>query len=634
MEFKNNATLAKLFWASIVVVLFLFGLAFYVISSIFRITDFNELSYTVDRAQDQLSQARIAKEEFLGTATADTVFLAQGRSQALDRFRHAVDTLKLIGNTVKNNHFVQYYNYENRVEAIFKELLKFEGEFNLVVDLVKQKGFKNLGLEGQMRKAIHQIEQAPLANARLRLLTLRRHEKDFLLRKDPDYVRRFAAEAAQFRTELANTEQAGFLLPQLDLYQSCFEKIVVIENQIGSSGQTGLRLQMSQTFKLMQERLSAINRSIKASTREATVWVSATLFVLFFIMVATTIWFLYWIFYYVAVPIGHIRQVVEQLAKGNLSVSVRNIAASRLLNSILHNIEQIIEKFRLTMHQAQQVVSRKLKEPLPLHNADDEVTSTLNQLMTELKRSDDEQAHRQWFAQGLAQLGETMRAHAAHADFYDQTIRTFVKYLAANQGALFVVEQPEYEEPWLEMKACYAFDRKKYLQKKIYKSEGLAGAAWAENDFIYLTQVPKDYSPIASGLGQANPNSVLIMPLKINEQTLGMLELASFHQFSEFQIDFVREAGQVVASYIQANLSTERTQLLLERANQLAGQLQAQEEELRQNMEEMQATQEEMARNEGVLKAQIAELLADRPPSTPHTNGRRPVEQPAQLLPN
>jgi methyl-accepting chemotaxis protein len=629
MEFKNNATLAKLFWASIAVVLFLSGLAFYVISSIFRITDFNELSYTVDRAQDQLSQARIAKEEFLGTAMADTVFLAQGRSQALDRFQHAIDTLKMIGNTVKMNHFVQHYHYENRVEAIFNELLEFEREFNLVVGLVKQKGFKNLGLEGRMRQAIHQIEQVPLDNARLRMLTLRRHEKDFLLRKDPDYVGRFSAEAALFRTELANTDQASFLLPQLDLYQSCFEKIVAIENQIGPNGQTGLRLQMSQTFKLMQDQLVAINQNIKASTREATTWVSYTLFVLFFIMVATTIWFLNWIFYYVVKPIGHIRQAVEQLAQGNLSVSVRNIDASRMLNSILRNIEQIIDKFRLTMHQAQQIVSRQIKEELPLNSPDDEVTSTLNQLMAELKRSDDEEAQRKWFSQGLAQLGETMRAYAGHADFYDHTIRELVKYLAANQGALFVAEQPEHGEPWLEMKACYAFDRKKHLQKRISKGEGLAGAAWAENEFIYLSRVPKDYSPIASGLGQASPNSVLIMPLKINEQTLGLVELASFHQLGEFQIDFVREAGQVVASYIQANQSTERTQSLLQRANQLAGQLQAQEEELRQNMEEMQATQEEMARNEGVLKAQIAELLAAQPPSTASINGHRQVEQPA-----
>jgi GAF domain len=506
-----------------------------------------------------------------------------------------------------------------------QDLLQFEREFDQAVGLVKQKGFKNLGLEGQMRRAIHQIEQASLANARLRLLTLRRHEKDFLLRKDPDYVQRFSAEAAQFRRELAGTAQANELLRQLELYQASFEQIVVIENQIGANSQTGLRLQIGQTFDRMQQRLEAINLRIKAASREASVWVSGTLFALFFLMVAAAIWALHWLLHYVALPISQIREVVEKIASGNLAVSVRHIKASRLLRGTLHHTELIIDKFRLTMQQAQQIVARQLKDELPPQSADDQITATLNQLMLELKHSDEDDARRHWLAQGLAQLGEVMRAYTGQTQFYDQVTRALVKYVGCSQGALFVVEQPGQGEPWLEMKACYAYDRKKYLQKQILRAEGLVGTAWAENEPIYLTQVPPNYSPIASGLGQASPNSVLIMPLKINDSTLGVLELASLQTLAEYQIELVREAGQAVASYIQANQNTERTQALLEKSNQLANQLQAQEEELRQNMEEMQATQEEMARSERSLKAQLADLATGKPPVNGHVKGYAPA---------
>ncbi|MCU0450066.1 MAG: GAF domain-containing protein [Bernardetiaceae bacterium] len=607
----------------------MFGLGFYVISSIFRITDFNDLSYTIDRAQHQLSQARVAKEEFFGTASTDTLFLAHGQSQAHRRFRLAVDTLKRIGNTVKNNHFVQYYQYEGKLEVILQDLRQFEREFEQAVGLVKQKGFKNLGLEGQMRRAIHQIEQAPLANARLRLLTLRRHEKDFLLRKDPDYVRRFAAEAALFRGELASTAQASELLPQLDLYQASFAQIVAIEDQIGINSQAGLRLQMGQTFDRIQKRLEAINLRIKSASHEAAVWVSGTLFVLFFIMVVAAIWALYWVLYYVALPISHLREAVEKLALGDLSVGLEHVKATRLLRGMIRNLELIIGKFRLTMQQAQQIVTRQLKDELPPQSANDQITTTLNQLVLALRRSDQDDARRHWFAQGLAQLGDVMRTHTGQAQFYDQVTRALVKYLGCSQGALFVVEHPAQQEPWLAMKACYAYDRKKYLEKQILKAEGLVGAAWAENEPIYLTQVPPNYSPIASGLGQASPSSVLIMPLKTNELTVGVLELASLQKLEEHQIEFVREAGQAVASYIQANQNAERTQALLEKSGQLASQLQAQEEELRQNLEEMQATQEEMARNERSLKAQLAELMAEKRHVNGHANGHAHVRIPA-----
>ena len=155
------------------------------------------------------------------------------------------------------------------------------------------------------------------------------------------------------------------------------------------------------------------------------------------------------------------------------------------------------------------------------------------------------------------------------------------------------------------MKACYAWDKKKYLNHKIHRGEGLAGQAWQEGDTVYLTEVPQNYVRIVSGLGDANPTAVLIVPLKVNDQIFGVVEIASFGEFQDFEIEFVQKIAESIASTISSVKVNARTQRLLEESQEMTEQMRAQEEEMRQNMEELQATQEEMQRSQGETESTL-----------------------------
>lgn len=209
---------------------------------------------------------------------------------------------------------------------------------------------------------------------------------------------------------------------------------------------------------------------------------------------------------------------------------------------------------------------------------------------------------------GLATIGEILRAHVNDLQtLCDEVLSEIVKYAKANQGSIFTVEEGGTDNEHLKLVSARAWDRKKFLEKRVEIGQGLLGQAAIEKSTIYMTDVPENYVVITSGLGQANPRSIAIIPLKNEERVVGVLELASFKKFERFEIDFLEKVGESIASTILNSRNNERNKELLEQSNMMTEQMKAQEEEMRQNMEEMQATQEEMARAQRMLTEQTQE---------------------------
>jgi methyl-accepting chemotaxis protein len=205
-------------------------------------------------------------------------------------------------------------------------------------------------------------------------------------------------------------------------------------------------------------------------------------------------------------------------------------------------------------------------------------------------------------ALGLARIGEILRAHADNLEnLCDEVVEEVVKYLKASQGFIFVKEGQDHDQH-LRLMAGRAWERKKYLQKTIAFGEGLVGQAAIERQTIFMTKVPSHYVSITSGLGAANPRCILIVPLKSEDEVVGVIELASFHVYEEFEIRFVEKIAESIASTIVATKNNQKNRELLDKSNLQSEQMRAQEEEIRQNMEEMQATQEEMLRKNSEIE--------------------------------
>ncbi|MEQ9658525.1 GAF domain-containing protein [Fulvivirga sp.] len=223
----------------------------------------------------------------------------------------------------------------------------------------------------------------------------------------------------------------------------------------------------------------------------------------------------------------------------------------------------------------------------------------------QMKRMELEEAERKWSTGGLAKFVDILRANDNVQELSDAIISNLVDYTKSNQGGIYIINEEDPQSKYLELISLYAFNDKKYNQKSYRLGEGLVGQTYLERKTIYLFEIPEDYIEITSGLGDANPTTILLVPLKIENDIYGVIELASFHEFEEYQIQFVEKLGESIASTIAGVKANEKTKHLLEESQQLTEQMQAQEEEMRQNMEELSATQEEMARKEQAVMAQL-----------------------------
>jgi CheY-like chemotaxis protein/signal transduction histidine kinase len=153
------------------------------------------------------------------------------------------------------------------------------------------------------------------------------------------------------------------------------------------------------------------------------------------------------------------------------------------------------------------------------------------------------------------------------------------------------------EDAVLEMQAGYGYEERKHLSTTFRLGEGLVGQCAKEKKRILLTDVPGDYVRINSGLGEAVPLSIIVLPVLFEGSLRAVVELASFSQFSvthQAFLDSITESVGIVLNTIQAAGHTEA----------LLKQSQSQAEELRSQQEELRGSNADLARQASLLAEQ------------------------------
>lgn len=291
---------------------------------------------------------------------------------------------------------------------------------------------------------------------------------------------------------------------------------------------------------------------------------------------------------------------------GDLSL----VATELVQNLVLFSALFIIVAFIVGLQYSNKLESlkvEKLIEEIKLENEESlKKEASLNEVLEKLQTRQEEEKERNRATSGIAEIGQLLRHESDFQSLVDRLIIYIVNYLGVNQGALFLAKE-DGENIELELKACYAYNRKKYLNKKVSIGQGLVGQCFLEKDYIYMTEVPEGYISIRSGLGDATPSAILIVPMIVNDKVYGVMEFASFSEFQKHEIDFLMEVGVNVAMSLHNILINEKTKELLASTQMQAEEMKAQDEEMRQNMEEITAAHEQQARIEMELNERLRE---------------------------
>jgi len=330
-------------------------------------------------------------------------------------------------------------------------------------------------------------------------------------------------------------------------------------------------------------------------------------------------------------------QRLVELDKGNREQLLNNTAAfnpDTVVTDITNNLKYATEFVRQMGKGNLEARLEGITEQNFEKNKEN-LAGELVSMKVQMKASAEQEKKRVWSTQGLANFGDLLRnASNDLSKLSEEVVIFIVKYLKANQGGIFILNEEDENNKFLELRAAYAFERKKYLVKKISIGEGLVGQTYLEKETIHLKKIPANYVSITSGLGGSNPHALVLIPLKVETEVLGVLEIASFKDFEKHEVEFCEKIGESIASTISAVKINERTRNLLEQSQQQSEEMRAQEEEMRQNMEELQATQEEMSRKEKDYVRRIEELknALQEQTSTSSNETVRALEQTIETL--
>jgi len=310
--------------------------------------------------------------------------------------------------------------------------------------------------------------------------------------------------------------------------------------------------------------------------------------------------------------------IIYTMSKGRMVEKIE-YAQKDEIGDIINSLNLLIKGWSDTSKFSNEIEKGNFSSQFTPLSKDDILGNALLDMRRSLQKANEEEKKRKqeddkrnWTSEGLSMFNDILRRQSTVniAELSGEIMHKLVKYLHANQGGLFVFNDDDTENTYFELISAYAYDRKKFFDKHIKLGEGLVGTCAMERETIYLKEIPDDYIEIESGLGDANPNVLILVPMKLDERIFGVIEIASFREFDEYEIQFVEKLGENIASTLATAKMNVRTQQLLVESRKQSEALAIKEEQMRRNLSELQKAQEESAKRQAEMSGVVAALDA------------------------
>jgi hypothetical protein len=331
------------------------------------------------------------------------------------------------------------------------------------------------------------------------------------------------------------------------------------------------------------------------------------------------------------------RVAKEVGTEGKLGVQAQVEGVSGVWKGLTDNVNQLAgtltTQLRAISEVSQAVTQGDLTRSIAVEAQGEvaELKDTINQMIANLGETTRTNQEQDWLNSNMARFTGMLQGERDLETVSRLIMSELTPLVGAQHGAFFIMESPDGEGDDFELRliSSYGYKERKNVPTRFKIAEGLVGQSALELKPILVTQAPDDYVRITSGLGEAAPVNVIVLPVLFEEQVLAVVELGSFGRFTAVQQTFLEQLAEsigVVLNTIQANMRTEE---LLEQSQELTQELQSQSEELQAQQEELQQTNKELEEQAASLKAS-EELLQTQQEELQQTNEE--LEEKAELL--
>jgi len=222
-------------------------------------------------------------------------------------------------------------------------------------------------------------------------------------------------------------------------------------------------------------------------------------------------------------------------------------------------------------------------------------TSELQKQHDELLIHQEKEMEQAWINNGVADVNDIL---ADNKDDFralsSKVLKQVIKYIEATSGVLYMLNNENESEEIFDLIAdyCVGNDIRKG-KAHIHITTGNYGIVYSENREIVMNDVPENYLKIESGMGAANPAALLMVPLSIDEQVFGIIELASFKKFRKLDVELIKRVANNIAGNLNNIRMNEKSAILIKKFEEQTVLMNEKEEEMRQNLEEMEDIREQ-----------------------------------------
>ncbi|MEJ7847529.1 MAG: HAMP domain-containing protein [Pyrinomonadaceae bacterium] len=231
----------------------------------------------------------------------------------------------------------------------------------------------------------------------------------------------------------------------------------------------------------------------------------------------------------------------------------------------------------------------------------------VNEMIRNLRETTQKNTEQDWLKTNLAKFTQMLQGQRDLLTVA-RLILSEMAPLVEMQHGVFYIADTGGDETVLKLLASYAYRERKSVATQFNLGESIVGQCALEKERILIKNVPSEYVKVNSGLGEAPPTNIVVLPVLFEGQVKAVIELASFHPFNEIHFGFLDQLTEsigIVINTIEANMRTEE---LLKQSQSLAQELQLGQAELQETNRRLELQAQSLQTSEELLKKQQEEL--------------------------